>query len=128
MLMRNDDHPECPSISIHRHKPYGQKRVRTFIAIATRHHYMDVPAPWWATLVVWWCRLFHRARVYSMPAAGRNLTWDITCHCCGCHYQIVRRNSPRWVTPWKYDRSRPRTWREWEAKDLERRRAAGYAK
>jgi hypothetical protein len=109
--MSNLNDPDRPLIQIRRE--FIGDRARTYLSICTRSRWMTVPAPWWATLVVWWCRLFHprRDKGFNLPSAGRVLRYPIRCR-CGCHYEIVRPNTPQWQSPWKRDRRRPRTWSE----------------
>lgn len=52
----------------------------------------------------------HKSFSYSLPSAGRKLTWDCECIKCGARFTVRRPNTPQWVSPIKRDRSRPKAW------------------
>lgn len=121
MEMYNPADPDRPSAYFSTAHGGSVKRRKVRLVICTRDRYMVLPAPKWANLVVLWCRIFHRARSFNMPAAGRGLHWDVTCSKCGCSYTVSRPNTPQWRTPWKRDRTQPKSWALWNEQQKAKR-------
>ena len=60
------------------------------------------------------CIYLHRNYMFGLPSAGKFLTFDCECIECGYKFQIVRPNTPQWITPNRRDITQPETWAEWE--------------
>ena len=80
--------------------------------VATKANYKSYKSRW-AWIKVYYCKMFHRNRLYGLPIAGRILTWPISCFKCLCEYEIDTPNSPQYShNPFKPDLTQPATWHE----------------
>lgn len=74
-----------------------------------------------AWLKVIFCRVFHRNRfiVVGLPSASRILRWPIRCRLCDSQYEIETPNTPQYISPFKIDLTRPKTWEEYDRSNQE---------
>lgn len=60
------------------------------VVICSRDRIYRVASPVIARVVVRLCRVFHRNRRVGLPAAGRELTFPVSCNRCGSAWDVVR--------------------------------------